>query len=221
MSQANDNKPTRKPLGKTELFTILGFALTGFIFFLLEVLSNYTPTKFGVVVFLLAWIPLLLIHEGGHAITAHLLNWRIKRTVIGTGKLLWLGQFLGANIEFRAVPIEGFVQIQPKANQRFNQGKHALIFFMGPGIELILFALIATFLGWGEIFNIEDNYGKIIAQGIAFAALVGAVINLIPVKTEEGAVSDGLGIIYCLFSANEAYQQWANEADSDENSREI
>lgn len=214
-SQPNENKQ----LSKGELITILGFVIGGLIFLGLEVINNYTPAKLGGVVFILAWMPLLLIHEGGHAITAHLLNWQVKRTVIGMGKLLWLGQFLGANIEFRAVPIEGFVEIRPQANQHFNQLKHALIYLMG--IELIIFALIATFIGWSEIFNIEDNYHKIILQGIAFSALAGAVMNLIPIKTKEGSVSDGLGIIYCLFTSSASYQQWATEADSNNERAEL
>jgi hypothetical protein len=52
------------------------------------------------------------------------------------------------------------------------------------------------------MFTVTDNYMKIAVQSFAFAALAGAVINLIPlsIETEEGVTpNDGMGILMCLF----------------------
>lgn len=216
-SMQEPDKEPQKPLSKGEFITLLSFVIIAFALILVEVLVNYSPKKLGGIVFLIAWMPLLLIHEAGHAITAHLLNWRVKKTVIGAGKLLWLGQFLGANIEFRAIPLEGFVQIQPKANQQLNQFKHALIYLMGPGVELLIFALIASLIGWAEIFQVDDSLSKIVFQGIAFSALAGAIMNLIPIKIGDNTISDGLGIILCLLASKQDYQNWATETNHDKN----
>ena len=65
-----------------------------------------------------------------------------------------------------------------------------------------LFWVIGLMLGWSNLFLIEDDYGKLALQSLAFAALAGAVINLIPmgVVTKDGeSPNDGLGILKSLF----------------------
>ena len=80
--------------------------------------------------------------------------------------------------------------------------KHALTYFAGPGIELLLFFVVLGVMGADNFFLIEDDYGKLVVQAMAFAALAGAVINLIPagVVTKNGQVpNDDLGILVSLF----------------------
>jgi len=92
--------------------------------------------------------------------------------------------------------------------------KHALIYFAGPGIELLVFLGIMLFLGTEQMFSQNDNYMQITLQSLGFAALVGAVINLIPlgIRTEGGtSPNDGLGIILCLFRSKSDYEQWIGQ----------
>jgi len=192
------------------------FILTGGFLFMMamEVLSNYEPRKLAMVFFLIFWIPLLFLHEFGHAIMAKLCGWRVKQTVIGLGALLFRGRLFGAPMDVRMIPLEGFVEIAPQ-NLHGVRWRHALIYFAGPGIELALFFLIAAYLGgMSEMFTIVDDYGRIALQSLGYAALAGAVINLIPLGIRSGENStpnDGLGIILCAFRSPQDYQAWIDE----------
>ncbi|MEZ5536058.1 MAG: M50 family metallopeptidase [Thiolinea sp.] len=184
-----------------EALTLYGMVGVFLLLMGLEIFSNYEPRKMAALMFLLWWMPLVLLHEFGHALMTRLLGWEIERTVVGFGRVVYQGQLFGAPLEVRMIPIEGFVQIS-SLGQAGARLQNALIYFAGPGIELLLFVLIATFLGWGDLLRIEDDYGRLALQSLAFAALVGAVINLIPmgVVTKDGeSPNDGLGILQSLF----------------------
>ena len=203
----------RRPADRTE--TLIVYTLS-FIFLgglSIELMSHYEPRKLAAVFFVLWWMPLVLWHEWGHAVMAHVLGWRVERTVIGFGKVAFRGHLLGAPLEVRRVPIEGFVQIAPLSTKG-ARWKHALIYLAGPGIELALFIVIVLALGWNNFFVIEDDYFKLALQSLAYAALVGAIINLIPVGiiTHEGETpNDGMGIIKSLLSNDKDYQQWVEQ----------
>ena len=179
----------------------------------MEVFSNYEPRKLSVLFFILFWVPLLFLHELGHAVMAKICGWQVKQTVIGLGNILLNTRLFGAPMEIRMIPLEGFVSIAPR-NLDHVRGKHALIYFAGPGIELVVFFAIWWFLGTDQIFSQNDNYYQIALQSLAYAALVGAVINLIPlgISTAEGSTpNDGLGIILSLTSSKRDYQEWIKE----------
>ena len=185
----------------SEILTLYGMVGVMLLFISLEIFANYEPRKMAALMFLLWWMPLVLLHEFGHAVMAKWLGWGIERTVVGFGRVIYRGRLFGAPLEVRMVPIEGFVQIQ-SLGQQGARIRNALIYFAGPGIELLLFLVIGLVLGWGNLFLIEDDYGKLALQSLAFAALTGAVINLIPmgVVTKDGeSPNDGLGILKSLF----------------------
>ncbi len=185
----------------SEILILYGIVGLMVLFISLEIFTNYEPRKMAALMFLLWWMPLVLLHEFGHAVVAKWFGWGIERTVVGFGRVVYEGKLFGAPLEVRMVPIEGFVQIQ-SLGQEGARLKNALIYFAGPGIELLLFLAIGVMLGWGDLFLIEDDYGKLALQSLAFAALAGAVINLIPmgVVTKDGeSPNDGLGILQSLF----------------------
>ncbi|MEE9309651.1 MAG: M50 family metallopeptidase [Cocleimonas sp.] len=185
----------------------------------MEIMSDYEPRKLGALLFVVFWIPLLFIHEFGHAIMATLLGWRVERTVIGFGKVLIHTRLLGAPMEIRSIPLEGFVQIAPRT-VKLARFKHALIYFAGPGIELLLFFIITLMLGgFSHLFGISNDYSHIALQSFAFAALAGAVINLIPIgiTTKDGSTpNDGMGILLCLFSTGMDYELWIRDSKEKE-----
>ena len=115
-----DKQPTSKP----EKIFLLVMSLAFFSMMVMEILTNYEPKKLGAVLFVVFWIPLLFIHEFGHAMMAKFLGWRVNRIVIGVGKVLTQTRFLNAPMEIRMIPLEGFVQIAPKVLQ-FARLKHA------------------------------------------------------------------------------------------------
>ncbi len=208
----------KEPASKAEKYFIVLLSFAFLFMMSMEILSNYEPKKLGALLFVVFWIPLLFIHEFGHAIMAKILGWRIERTVIGFGKVLASTRLLGAPMEIRTIPLEGFVQIAPKTTH-LARFKHALIYFAGPGIELLFFFVIFTYLGGADgFFSISNDYMRVALQSFAFAALAGAVINLIPIGiiTKDGSTpNDGMGILLCLFSTGMDYELWIREAEDE------
>ncbi|HPY40482.1 MAG TPA: site-2 protease family protein [Thiolinea sp.] len=213
----------KKPSTTGENLLVYGLSAVFLGLMLLEIFGNYEPRKLAALFFMLWWLPLVLVHEFGHAVVANALGWQIQRTVIGFGRVVYQGQLFKAPLELRLIPIEGFVQFNPVYGRGMRY-KHALTYFAGPGIELLVAASIIGLMGWDNFFLIEDDYWKLAFQALAYAALAGAIINLIPmgVITRDGETpNDGLGILVSLFSSEKDYKKsLANESESeDPNSR--
>lgn len=200
---------------KSEKIFIVVISLAFLLMMTMEIATNFEPKKLGALLFVIFWIPLLFIHEFGHAIMAKLLGWQVDRIVIGFGKVLLHTRLLGAPMEIRTIPLEGFVQIAPKT-VTLARLKHALIYFAGPGIELLVFfSIMIMFGGLEQMFTTTNDYSRIALQSFAFAALAGAVINLIPIGiiTKDGSTpNDGMGILLCLFSSGMDYELWIRES---------
>ena len=149
-----------RPASPGEFISLYVMVAVFLLLIALEIFSNYEPRKLSALLFVLWWMPLVLLHEFGHAVMARLLGWQVSRTVIGFGRVVWQGKLFSAPLELRMVPIEGFVQIAPLSTigARF---KHALIYFAGPGIELLLFfAIMFAMGGASELLRVEDDYGR-------------------------------------------------------------
>ena len=204
----------KEPASKAEIIFVLVISLVFLFMMTMEIITNFEPKKLGALLFVLFWIPLLFIHEFGHALMAKTLGWQVKRVVLGVGKVMMMGRLFNAPVEIRSIPLEGFVQIAPKTVS-LARFKHALIYFAGPGIELLLFFMISYWLGgFDQLLIITNDYTRIALQSFAFAALAGAVLNLIPlgIITKDGSTpNDGMGIILCLFSSGMDYEMWIRE----------
>lgn len=203
---------------KGEKIFIIIMSIAFLFMMTMEIMTNYEPKKLGALLFIVFWIPLLFIHEMGHAIMAKILGWKVQRIVIGIGKILTQTNLLNTPMEIRSIPLEGFVQIAPKTAQ-LARLKHALIYFAGPGIELLIFFSIMLFFGGlDNFFTISNDYINIALQSFAFAALAGAILNLIPlgITTKDGSSpNDGLGILLCLFSTSMDYELWIRESEQE------
>ena len=210
----------KEPASKAEKIFLLVLSLAFLFMMTMEIITNFEPKKLGALLFVVFWVPLLFIHEFGHAVMAYILGWKVQRVVLGMGKVLFTGQWFNAPMEIRTIPLEGFVQIAPKTTV-LARSKHALIYFAGPGIELLMVVIVAFILGgFDQLFVITNGYGRIALQSFAFAALAGAVLNLIPlgILTKDGSSpNDGLGIILCLFSSKLDYELWIKETEKENN----
>ena len=194
-------KKEQAPLTRGERTGYVVFLLLVSFFFLLEIFSNYEPRKFGAIVFLLAWIPLTFIHELGHAVVARIVGWEVKELVVGFGRILKEFHFRGTKVEFRAVPISGYM-LPGFTASNWGRWKSALVYFAGPASELLVFFGIYALIGFDKFLNAGSGLVELFFHGVALSALTSAVINLIPMSaiTEEGETpNDGLGILLSLF----------------------
>ncbi len=188
--------PPREPMTPSERWIYAVFLTVILGLMIGEVFTNYEPVKLSALLVVMFWVPLLAVHEAGHAVMAALVGWRVHRVVIGMGRLLGEFQVGGALVEIRLFPVEGFVTTAPR-NLHAPRLKSALIYFAGPGGELAIAGLVAWLIG-PRLFRIEDNYALITWQSLALAAAVQGILNLLPhaIPTYEGtSISDGLGII--------------------------
>ncbi len=158
-----------------------------------DLIEGYTVAKLSVGFIVLFWFPLLAVHEIGHAVVARWLGWRVVEIAVGYGpqvaRLAW-GNTL---IVIRAIPAGGHV-IPALTKRRLARLESGLIYFAGPGIELLLVGLVALALGPDALFSSVSSTVAVAAQSLALTAFAGAVINLVPFAA-AGSVSDGLGIL--------------------------
>ena len=185
------------PSTTAEKITYYVFWALLIIFFTLEMLDNYQPVKLTVVFFVLAWMPMTFLHELGHALAARFVGWEVKEFVIGYGKILKKFEYQGIQVEFRMIPLGGYVL--PDYNERnWSRLKSAFVYFAGPGMELAIFAVFYLKIGVGQFTASDGNLATIMMQGVALSAVTGGVLNLIPhlAVTQNGRVpNDGLGIL--------------------------
>tara|TARA_R110000850_G_scaffold10259_11_gene36848 strand:+ start:469 stop:1131 length:663 start_codon:yes stop_codon:yes gene_type:complete len=191
--------PDRPPSTPNEWGIVIILSFFFGVLICLELFSDYTPAKLSLPFFLASWVILLVIHEAGHALMAILLGWRVSLISIGTGKIRLRVTLLDIPVEIRTIPLSGFVRPQP-TDLVAPRLKQFCIFAAGPGIELLLAALLITAVGADNLLERSNNISLIAIQSFIVATVFGSVINLIPfpIRTETGTSwSDGLGMILC------------------------
>lgn len=194
---SSNELPERPPKGAERW--ILTFFLAGFIGLMgAELLSDYGPRKLSALFFLLFWIPLLAIHEAGHAIAARACGWKVDRIVIGFGQTLKKLKIAKIPVYIKAFPLSGYVLPRP-ANLKSPRLKSTIIYAAGPGIEAVCVLLLIFIIGPEKIFRLSDSIPLIAAQSFCVAAALGLIFTLVPHKTSSGggeSWSDGMGILY-------------------------
>jgi hypothetical protein len=194
----------RRPLSRAEvqISAIAGIAFT--IMILIAVFDEFSASRLSVLFILLFWVPMLVLHEAGHALAAKLLDWQVREIVIGFGHELWRWQLGETRIVVKLAPVEGYVLPVPRSAQKMRL-KSMLVYAAGPGAELLLLATLLLVLGKDYVFGDASSLEQVAAQSLAIAILLGAGFNLIPFTT-AGGVSDGLGIISSPFMSDETIQ---------------
>lgn len=214
-----DFDPSDKPTTPGERWTMLFFLAVILGLFAAETFTNFQPAKLAGLLIVVFWMPLLVLHEFGHAAMAWLLGWRVRRIVLGIGKLLAFWRIGRTPVELRLVLTTGYMIPQPR-RLRWPQLESALIYFAGPGAELLLVAVIAAVVGIEPITTPSSDYGMIALQSLCLAALAGAILNLFPhtVAQPNGEVSasDGMGMIRAFFLPNAHYARMIEEEDEDD-----
>jgi membrane-associated protease RseP (regulator of RpoE activity) len=185
---------------------------------LYETCRDFEPVKLVPLLLILFWMPLMVLHEAGHAVTARLLGWYVGKIVLGMGPELCRFRLGAADVEVRLVPVEGFVQCVP-TNLRLPHLKSALIYFAGPGVELLLALAILIGVGPDRLLSESADFRMIVVQCLALAAASQAVLNLIPhgVFNPQGFVAnDGLGIVLSFVQPTAYYAAMLGQAEWDE-----
>jgi Peptidase family M50 len=212
----DDPAPEPGPLTTENFLISLVFFLIVVGLFVAEICVNYHPVKLTALFIFLFWLPLIAVHEAGHALVAVLLGWRVHRLVIGMGRPLLRFSVGRTPVEIRLFPVQGFVLPAP-TNLRAPRLKSALIYFAGPGAELLVLGLLTLIVGPAAMLSRTENLWLLAAQSLAVAVLLSAFFNLVPhyAHSQSGRVpNDGLGIIYSFLCSREDYARLLEDPDS-------
>ncbi len=206
----DESIPDRGPETPNEWGVMVIIALTFAVLIGLELAKDFTVAKLSVPFFLISWVILLVVHEFGHALAAKFLGWQVDLVCIGTGKVRFRRRIFGMPVEFRSIPISGFAQPRP-ADLISPQLKQCVIYAAGPGIELLLVAVIAVLVGPDAMLHRSQEVWIVALQSFCVAAIFGAGFNLIPFphQTRDGvAWSDGLGMIMSWRIPTSEFAAW-------------
>jgi tetratricopeptide (TPR) repeat protein len=192
MSDVVDPAP-RRPLSQNErrAVAVLLFAFAGAVAY--DLAGRYEPVKWSVPFIVLAWIPLLVVHELGHAFMARIVGWRVHKVVIGFGADVWRFRIGATRVVVKRIPAEGFVVPIPNS-LRSARLKNALVYSGGALAELAVLALVVLGVGYRELTSASSALPVVFAQSVCVAIGLGLFFNLVPRVTGDGKVSDGLGI---------------------------
>ena len=213
--------PQRGPSGSFEWwFSALALAVILGLF-AAAVFVEFRPEKLMALFIPLFWVLLLPLHEAGHAVVAGLLGWYVGHVVIGWGRPVARFRWGKTRIEIRALPVEGFVRTVP-TNLSCPRLKSALIYFAGPGVELLLLGILLAAVGPHTLLTLSPSYPLLAAQSLALAILVSTFINLVPhsVMSATGPIAnDGLGILASFFVPEEHFADMIRSRDNDNDDR--
>lgn len=198
----DESTPTRKRLSRADRLACILFVVLLLGLFVADLLHNYAPVKLTALFIFLFWMPLMVVHEAGHAVMAAVLNWRVLGVVLGAGPILGRWTVGGVPVQVRLIPFEGFVLPVPR-HLRQPRLRSALIYFAGPGAELLVLALLVTLVGPERMLSRSEDVGLLAAQSLAIAILVSVIINLVPHgvphpsgdPSRDWTANDGLGIL--------------------------
>lgn len=198
----------RRPLRRDEKWIVALLGALVFGAFFADLAASYRPGTWSVLFILLAWGPLLVLHELGHALAAKLVGWNVHEVVIGFGREVLRFRVGTTRVRIKRIPFEGFVVPVP-TSLRWARLKNAIVFVAGPGIEASFLLVIGVLVGFEQLFSASDDLSIILAQSVAAAIGIGLFFNLVPHVTSDGRVSDGLGVLSSPFLPREHFVEVA------------
>ncbi|MCC6420035.1 MAG: site-2 protease family protein [Gemmataceae bacterium] len=210
-----DTEPA--PMDTEGRLIAVGFCLLVFGLFVAEIVVDYHPVKLTALFIVLFWMPMLAVHEAGHAVVAALLGWHIRRVVIGMGRRVTTFRVGRTPVQLHLFPVEGFVEAAP-ADRQASRLKSALVYFAGAGAELLLLAGLVAAVGVDTLLTRTDCIGLLAAQSLAVTILIGVFCALVPHYSftpgeERSKASDGMGILLSLFGSREEIAGPQDRAD--------
>jgi hypothetical protein len=214
----DDPAPEPGPLTTENFWISVVFLLLVVGLFVAEICVNYHPVKLTALFIFLFWLPLIAIHETGHAVAAALLGWRVHRVVIGMGRPLLRFSVGRTPVEIRLFPVEGFVLHGP-TDLRNPRLKSAVICLAGPLLPVLVLGVLVAAVGPATMLSRTDNLWLLAAQSFGAAVLLSAAINLLPhyaydLPRHRRYVSDGMAIIHSFLCSREDYARLLEDPDS-------
>ena len=151
----------------------------------------------GVVAFVFALVFSVVLHEGGHFLTAKRFGMKATQFFAGFGPTVWSRQWGETEYGIKALPLGGFVKIvgytpleeidpadQARAFYRQPAGKRATVIVAGVVMNLVLAFLLLIFLA--TVVGIPDDGG-----GTTQVQVVSACTPVSQVQADQGTCPPG------------------------------
>lgn len=150
---------------------------SGFLLFVINPSSSTAIFYLEISLFLVLMTPLIVMHELAHAIVAGLVGLRIFGIVIGMGRPIWQGKFLGMDWVINILPISGITMVGARPVPHIRS-KLFLIHLAGPSSH-ILVALVCQ-LALQTVLLPEWTFYFL--RVLVYANVMLAAVNLFPRK---------------------------------------
>jgi membrane-associated protease RseP (regulator of RpoE activity) len=121
---------------------------------------------FGIVLFFVGLLLVILIHELGHFTVARAFGFKVEEYFVGFGPKLWSTRRGEIEYGVKALPLGGYVKIAgmnpyqpvppedlPRAYGSKPRWQRALVIFAGPGVHLVIAAVL-----FGAYFYVSGDY---------------------------------------------------------------
>ena len=169
------------------------FASIVFILFVADLALSNTTLGVASLFFVPAWILLTVVHEGAHALAARLMKWQVPSLDVGFGRI-WRQFKVGqTEVSLRQYPLIGCVHIVP-THFRQPRLRNALIYAAGPLSEAAIVLLLVSLCGVDTLIS-PSNLVEGVLGVTCLAGALSVALNLFPIRLDNGAVTDGLGIL--------------------------
>ena len=150
---------------------------SGILLFALNPLSGTAVFFLEITLFLVLMTLLIIIHELAHAAVAGLVGLRVFGIMIGIGKTIWAGKFLGMEWAINILPVSGITTVGARPVPHIRS-KLFLIYLAGPASHLLM-ALVFHLVMWTVP---ASGWVYYLLRSLVFVNVFMAVVNLFPRK---------------------------------------
>lgn len=179
------------------LWSIAILAGLGILVFALNPSSRAVTAALESILILLLMGPLVIVHEVAHAVAASLTGLRVFGIVIGVGKKIWSGKFLGTDWTINLFPLSGITGIGARPVP-YARWKLFFVYLAGPASHVVLmFVFLILWLIVPAWVPGQRLFGPLI-----FANILLAAVSLFPYKAATLAGmqgSDGWQLLHVPF----------------------
>jgi tetratricopeptide (TPR) repeat protein len=169
---------TIKRQTRSFILSIVTIAVCGFVLYWLNPYATLGRILMLASLSFVAAMPLVVVHELAHAIVARMLGLRVFGIVIGIGRTVWSGKFLGMEWYLNVLPIAGITSVGARPVHHLRV-KLFFIYLAGP-LSHIVMAGVLYFLG--QLAPLMDLWRHFLNL-LVIINIILAVGNLYPRKT--------------------------------------
>ena len=158
-----------------------------------------SPIALQLAYFLALFVFVIPLHELGHAIAGAFVGFRIMGIVVGSGPPLASFRWRDTSVQINLLPLGGATVAVPTQGHRSMRLRQWIITAGGPVANVLIYLVLRRIFGPA----LSDSEHHPFAWAAAQVNATVLVLNLIPFRTAEGAVSDGYALATIPFWSKE------------------